>query len=326
MDQHKTILVSWFIIFKNYEKSSKISIFGLIDKRANEGIITDMKIFISGANGALGLEMQSLLRQENIKFLATDINQLDITDFRKTKEALFNYRPEVICHFAAISDVDFCEKNPGLAHRTNALSTLGLAIIAKELGAKLVYISTNFVFDGKSEKPYIEYSPTSPINEYGRTKLLGEGYVKDISDRFFIVRTSWLFGKSAKTFLSKFLAADNKPNSIDVICDQFASFTYVVDLAGALLSLMRSENYGIFHIVNNGVGSWLDFALEAKELLKFKTEIKAVKTEELGLAAPRPRFTPLESRHYEFLFNRSMCNWQEALTHFVKSISKKKSA
>ncbi len=285
-----------------------------------------MKIFVSGANGALGLEMQSLLRQENIKFLAADIKQLDIIDFRKTRETLLNYRPDVIYHFAAISDVDFCEKNPELAYRTNALSTLGLTVIAKELGARIVYVSTNFVFDGCSEKPYIEYSLTNPINVYGRTKLLGENYIKDSGNRFCIVRTSWLFGRKAKTFLSKFLISDKKPGSIDVICDQFASFTYVPDLASALLSLIRSENHGVFHIVNKGIGSWFDFALEAKELLKFKTEIKAVETEELGLAASRPRFTPLESTHYEFFFNKSMRTWQEALVHFVNSISKTKGA
>ena len=282
-----------------------------------------MKVFISGADGALGLELQSLLRREHINFLATDINQLDITDFKKTKTTLLNYRPDVILHFAAISDVDACEKNSDLAFRVNALGSLGLAIITKKIDAKILYISSNFIFDGNSEEPYREYSTPNPINEYGQTKLLGENYIKDICDRYFIVRTSWLFGGNSKTFISKFIISENKPSSINVICDQFASFTYIPDLAEALLLLVKSDNHGIFHIVNTGVGSWLDFILKAKEYMKFKTEIKPVKTEELNLAALRPTFAPLASKHFDFLFDKKMRTWEEALGEFIKSISKK---
>ena len=282
-----------------------------------------MKIFISGANGALGKSVQNLLRREKINFLSTDIEQLDITDFKKVNSSLLNYRPDIILHFAAMSDVDACEKNKDQAFRVNALGTLGLATIAKKIGAKILYVSTNFVFDGNSEQPYTEYSEPNPINEYGRTKLQGENYVKDICDRYFIVRTSCLFGKHSKTFISKFLVSENKPSSIDVICDQFASFTYIVDLAEAIFLLIKSENYGFFHIVNSGVGSWLDFVLKAKEIMKFKKEIKPIKTEELNLAAPRPRFTPLASKNLEFLFNINMRKWEEALAEFIKSIPNK---
>ena len=283
-----------------------------------------MKIFISGADGALGTAMQNLLRKEKVNFLAADIKQLDITDFKSANIALLNYRPDVILHFAALSDVDACEKNKDLAFRANALSSLGLAIIAKKLGAKILYVSTNFVFDGDSEQPYFEYSTPNPINEYGRTKLLGEYYMKDICEKYFIARTSWLFGENAKTFLSKFLVSTNKPSSIDVICDQFASFTYVLDLAEAIFLLIKSDNYGIFHIVNSGVGSWLDFALKARGLMKFKTEIMPTKTAELNLPARRPKFSPLASEHLEFLFNKNMRKWEEALAEFIKSIADKK--
>jgi len=280
-----------------------------------------MKVFISGAHGTLGTAMQNVLRAEHINLLATDINQLDIADFKRTNETLLNYRPDVILHFAAISNVDACEENKEHAFRVNTLGTLGLATIAKKIEAKMVYMSTNFVFDGASEEPCQEYSQPHPINEYGRTKLLGEKYVKDICDHCFIVRASWLFGKNSKTYIPKFLASVNKPASISVICDQFASFTYAVDLAEVIFLLIKSENYGTFHIVNKGVGSWLDFALKAKELMKFKTEINPIKTEELQLSAPRPRYSPLDSRNFEFLFNRTMRSWEDALAEFVKSLA-----
>jgi dTDP-4-dehydrorhamnose reductase len=284
-----------------------------------------VKVFISGASGALGTTMQYLLRREHINFLATDVNQLDIADFKKTNTALLNYRPDVILNFAAISDVDACEENSKQAFRVHALGSMGLATIARKIGAKILYTSTNFVFDGESEEPYTEYSEPHPINEYGRTKLLGERYIKDLCDRSFIVRTSWLFGMDSKTFLSRFLASKDKPAFIDVICDQFASFTYIPDLAEALFVLFKSEHYGTYHIVNSGIGCWLDFALKAKELMKFKTEIRSVKTEELHLAARRPRYTPLASTHYEYLFNQHIRTWESALADFIKSTTQKQS-
>jgi len=280
---------------------------------------------MSGASGALGTAMQNLLRRESINFLATDINQLDITDFKKTNTALLNYRPDVILNFAAMSDVDACEENSEQAFRVHALGSMGLATIASKIGAKILYTSTNFVFDGESEQPYTEYSEPHPINEYGRTKLLGEHYIKDLCDRSFIVRTSWLFGMDSKTFLSKFLASKDKSPFIDVICDQFASFTYIPDLVEALFVLLKSEHYGTYHIVNSGIGCWLDFALKAKELMNFKTEIRSVKTEELRLTARRPRYTPLTSTHYEFLFNQRMRTWERALADFIKLTTQKQS-
>ena len=193
----------------------------------------------------------------------------------------------------------------------------------KKLEAKMFYTSTNFVFDGNREEPYSEYSMPHPISEYGRTKLLGEHYVKDICERYFIARTSWLFGLNSKTFISQFLAAEKKPGSIDVICDQFASLTYIGHLAEAILRIIKSENYGTYHIVNRGVASWLDFVLRAKKIMRFRTTIRAIKTEELNLLAKRPRFSPLASYNYEFLFSCQMKTWEDALNDFIKILVRK---
>ena len=282
-----------------------------------------MKILITGAAGALGTDMQKLLHKHNIQFLATDIKQLDITDLKATNELLLNYRPTVMLHFAALSDVDRCEENTDLALRVNALSTLGLATIARKIDAKMLYVSTNFVFDGSGEQSYYEYSTPNPINHYGATKLLGEQYVRDICNRFFIVRTSWLFGHASKTFVSKFIVTAEKPASIHVICDQFASFTYTVDLAEAILMLIKTDNYGIYHLVNRDIGSWLDFALRAKDIMKFTTSLNPITTEELNLSARRPRYAPLGSRNYPYLFDRTMRNWQEALAAFIASLGQR---
>ena len=263
------------------------------------------------------------LRRTRASFLATDIKQLDITDFEQTNKVVSRYRPDAILHFAAVSDVDACETDRDNALRVNGLSTMGLALIAKRLRARLLYTSTNFVFSGAGEESYAEHSVPDPVNEYGRTKLIGERYVRDICERYFIVRTSWLFGRNAKTYLSKFLAADKKPASLNVICDQFGSLTYVEHLAEAILRIIKSENYGMYHIVNRGVASWLDFALRAKKIMRFRTTLRSVKTDELKLPAKRPRYAPLASHNYEFLFSCQMKPWEAGLNEYITLLLRK---
>jgi len=280
-----------------------------------------MRIFISGANGALGREMTIMLQREGIDFLATDARQLDITDFRKTHEVLVDYKPDAILHFAAVSDVDKCEEDPETALRVNGVSSLKIAVIANKLKAKLLYTSTNFVFDGNSEKPYREYDQPKPINTYGKSKLLGEKYIKDNCDRHFIVRTSWLFGIHSRNFISRFLNSNEKPGFLDAVCNRYASFTYTLDLAKALLLIIRSEKYGVFHVVNKGVGSFNDFLLKAKQIMKFNTKIKPIRAEKLTLLAERPRYAPLDSQNYEDLSKQQMRPWEDALADFVGSFS-----
>jgi len=280
-----------------------------------------MKIFISGAEGALGREMTAILQHEGIDFLPTDIKQLDITDFKRSHEVLFDYQPEAILHFAAVSDVDQCEEDPETALRVNALSSLKLGIMADKLKAKLLYTSTNFVFDGSSKKPYYEYDDPRPINTYGRTKLLGEKYIRSTCRRHFIVRTSWLFGVHSRNFISRFLNMSRKPARLDAVCNRFASFTYTLDLAQALLLIIQSEKYGVYHVVNRGVGSFSDFLLKAREIMKFNTEIRPVQAERLNLLAERPRFAPLASQNYEDLSGKEMKPWEDALADFVYNLS-----
>ena len=272
-----------------------------------------MKVFISGADGALGQEMKGVLRRSGIEYLATDMNELDITDFKETHKLIKDYCPDVILHFAAVSDVDLCEKDQETALRVNALGSLVLGVIAGAVDAKLVYTSTNFIFDGQSENPYIEESNPNPINTYGRTKMLGERYIRDTCSRHFIVRTSWLFGCYSKNFISRFLNSDDKPAVIEAVVDRFASFTYTLDLAEALLLVIESEEYGTYNIVNRSMGSFYDFLLKAKEIMDFKTEIKSIKFETLDLPAARPKYSPLISRKFESTFGHNMRPWEAAL-------------
>ena len=280
-----------------------------------------MKIFVSGARGALGREMTGLLTREGIEHFATDVDEVDVTKFRQTYAALLDYRPDVILHFAAVSDVDKCEEDPETALRVNALSSLSLGTIAKKINASILYTSTNFVFDGSDKAPYGENSSPNPINRYGKSKLLGEKYIRKSCPYHFIVRTSWLFGRYSRNFISRFLNSDTKPSSLKAVCDRRASFTYTVDLARALLAIIESDKYGIYHIVNRGEGSFMDFLLKAKELMGFKTDITPIKVADLNLPAPRPQYAPLSSHNYEGLCKDGMRNWPDALAEFVSSLS-----
>ena len=280
-----------------------------------------MKIFISGAAGALGQEMAGFLSNQEVEHLTTDIDDLDVTDFRKTHDMLVSYNPDVILHFAAKSDVDNCEEDPETALRVNALSSLGFGIIAHKINAKLLYTSTNFVFDGNSKNPYTEHGEPNPINTYGRTKLLGEKYILDTCARSYIVRTSWLFGKYSRNFISRFLNSENKPAALDAVFDRCASFTYTVDLAKALFQVIQSDRFGIFHIVNSGEGSFMDFLCRAKEIMKFQTEIRPIKAEDLDLPASRPLYSPLATHKYEDLTGQSVRDWRDALVEFCTTLA-----
>ena len=177
------------------------------------------------------------------------------------------------------------------------------------------------MFDGRDNTPYSENSTPNPINRYGKSKLLGETYIRESCPHHFIIRTSWLFGRYSRNFISRFLNSDAKPKSLNAVCDRCASFTYTVDLAKALLTIIESDRYGIYHVVNKGEGSFMDFLLKAKELMGFNTDIRSIKAADLNLPAPRPLYSPLSSHNYENVFEQTMRNWPDALAEFVRSLS-----
>lgn len=277
-----------------------------------------MKVFLTGSEGALGSEFSKSLVQHEV--LALKEAELDLTRFKTTVDAVTAFRPDIVCHLAAISDVDGCEKNKESAYQVNVIATYNVATAANLVGAKILYISTNYVFDGRQSDPYFEWDRPNPVNEYGRTKLLGEEVVRSLTHRYFIVRTSWLFGKNSKTFASRFVENREKPKEMRVITDQQGSFTYTKDLSALLTPLLETSYYGIYHLVNKGKASWFDFLTVAKKYLNFSTEIRQVKLAELSLSAQRPVDAELGSRCYEGIFGQTMRRWEEALLDFVKSI------
>jgi len=222
-----------------------------------------VRVVVTGSKGQLGTALVAALAGHEV--LELDLPECDIERAEEVARLLGEFGPEVVVHAAAYTDVDGCARDPDLALRVNALGTQNVALACQTCGAVLLYVSTNEVFPGDREEPYLEYDPPRPINPYGYSKWVGERYVEQLCRRFFIVRVSWLFG-GPRSFVTKILALSEIQPELAVVADEFGSPTYVRDLASALVRLLSSHRYGVYHLVNEGFCSRFEFAREILRL------------------------------------------------------------
>ena len=299
-----------------------------------------MKILITGGKGQLGTELDRILTKKggfigklgeeykNCEWMSFSSEDLDITDFEKAREIVEINRPDILINCAAFTDVDGCEKNSKKAMKVNALGAKNLATICGKLGTKIVHISTDYVFDGMSKEPYCEWDICNPRTVYGKSKLLGEQYVKEFSKKYFIIRTSWLYGSNGKNFLKTILNLDKIKNEISVVNDQFGSPTNVNDLAYHILFLAITENYGLYHCANEGSCSWFNFASKICEHSGLSCKIIPVSTEEYQKidfrVAKRPKNSTLSNLMLKALGLNKMPNWEKSLELFLSKYSSKK--
>lgn len=289
-----------------------------------------MKVLITGMSGMLGVDLYQTLR-EDYDVLGVDtrdfpappfppINKIDITDFKATKELFYRLAPHFVIHSAAYADVDGCEENPDRAYKVNALGTHNIALICQKLDIPLLYVSTDFVFRGDKETPYTEFDEPDPMNIYGKSKLAGENYLKSFLSRYFIVRTSWLYGKWGKNFVATILRSAREKSTLRVVDDQIGSPTYSKDLSQQIRKLVESELYGIYHITNSGRCSWHQFARKIVELAQIR-EVKVIPitSEELARHAPRPKFSVLDNYCLRLSLRNEMREWREALKDFLEN-------
>jgi dTDP-4-dehydrorhamnose reductase len=223
-----------------------------------------MRIAITGHKGQLGQELLRALQDEDI--LGLDIPEHDITDATGIAATIADFDPDIVVHSAALTNVDQCAKEPELALRVNGLGTRNVALACQRCGAVLVAVSTNEVFDGSLGRPYYEHESPNPINAYARSKLAGEMYARMFLSRFYIVRTAWLYGRSGNNFPNKIVQAADKYGQLRVVCDEISSPTFAPDLAQAIAALIRTEQYGIYHLTNEGACSRYEFARRILEL------------------------------------------------------------
>ena len=276
-----------------------------------------MKIMIIGSEGMLGHDLVDILSVDN-EVITTTIDTLDITDIKKTIETVKKNNPDVLIHAAAFTDVDGSESNPDLAFKVNALGTRNVAVACNEINCAMVYICTDYVFDGTNNTSYHEYDQTKPLGVYGKTKHTGEVYIRDILNKFYIVRTAWLYGYHGPNFVTTMLNLAKTTKNISVVNDQIGSPTYTVDLANAIALLIKRPSYGIYHVTNSESCSWYDFAKEIFNQTNIEVELKPVTTKEFPRPAPRPKFSVLENYNWKMEGYPKLRSYKAALTDYLK--------
>lgn len=283
-----------------------------------------MRILVTGVRGQLGYDVCRELQKRRIEFCGTSSQDMDITRAASVREKIFVYHPEAVIHCAAYTAVDRAEDEPELAFAVNEQGTHNVAESCKQISAKMIYISTDYVFSGSGIRAYEVGDITEPLNVYGRSKLAGELAVKETLKRYFIVRTSWVFGTNGNNFVGTMLRLSEMHNKVHVVDDQVGSPTYTVDLASLLCDMVQTEKYGVYHASNEGECSWAEFARAIYERAGRSTVVEPVKTENyIQTKARRPKNSRLGNQSLiDAGFSRLPC-WQEALFRYLLELNQK---
>lgn len=286
-----------------------------------------MKVLVTGYNGQLGFDVVKELNKRGILDVkGTTQQELDITDEIKVKTYIKEFNPDAIIHCAAYTAVDKAEVEDEKCYHVNALGTKYIAQIAKEINAKLVYISTDYVFDGNKDGIYEVNDETNPLSVYGKTKLEGENFVKEIMDNYFIVRISWVFGKNGNNFIKTMLRlADMGKKELNVVCDQLGSPTYTVDLASLLCDMIETNKYGTYHATNEGYCSWAEFAKLIFTKANKNVLVHEVTTDEylsfVTQQAKRPKNSKMSKKSLIDASFKLLPSFEDALERFLKEIN-----
>ena len=279
------------------------------------------KLIITGCNGQLGRAMNKELEGREYELVNTDVAELDITNLTEVIAYVEKEKPYAIVNCAAYTAVDACEVNVDLAHKINAIGPRNLAIAAEKFGAKLVHVSTDYVFGGDGDRPYTEFDAPAPKSMYGTTKLAGEEFVKSFSKHYFIVRTAWLYG-DGKNFLRTMLRLSESHDEITVVEDQLGSPTSAAELARAIVSLLPTENYGIYHGTCEGFCSWADFTEAIFKKTGKSTKVVRVSTAQYMEAHPesaaRPAYSVLDNYMLRLTGGYTFADWESALDEYLK--------
>lgn len=272
-------------------------------------------ILVTGSNGQLGFDVIRELKNRKIDCIGTIRSDFDLTNYEDTEKFILKIKPECIIHCAAYTNVNKAEDEKELCYKVNVDGTENIAKVCRKLNAKMIYISTDYVFDGRKDGQYEVNDTPNPLSVYGKSKYEGELKVKENLDEYFIVRTSWVFGSHGNNFVKTMLKLGKEKESIDVVCDQIGSPTYTVDLARLLCDMVLSDKYGIYHASNEGFCSWAEFAEEIMKQADLKCKINYIKSNEYKSKVVRP----LDSR----LSKKSiMKNGFKLLPEWICSIDK----
>ncbi len=279
-----------------------------------------MKILVTGYSGQLGYDVVKELKKRNIDCIGTTRKDFSLTDTVTMKDFILNYQPDAVIHCAAYTAVDKAEDEEELCRSVNTDATRELAKICKQIDAKMMYISTDYVFPGDGTDFYEVNDAKQPQNVYGQTKFDGELAVQEILEKYFIVRISWVFGINGKNFIKTMLNLAKTHDKLTVVDDQIGSPTYTADLAKLLCDMVITDKYGIYHATNEGICSWYEFACEIFKQANVKLEVTPVPSTAFPTKAKRPHNSRLSKKSLDKAgFNR-LSTWQDALSRYLKLI------
>lgn len=279
-----------------------------------------MKVLVTGVKGQLGYDVCKVLEARGVEHRGVDIDDFDVTDAAATRAYITAYRPDAVIHCSAWTAVDKAEDEPDKVRAVNGDGPRNIAEACRAVGAKLLYISTDYVFPGTGERAYEPDDPTGPLGVYGATKLAGEQAVRETLDRWFIVRISWVFGKNGNNFVKTMLRLAETRSELNVVRDQIGSPTYTADLAPLLCDMIATERYGVYHATNEGFCSWAEFAQEIFRLSGKPVTVHPIPTSEYPTRAARPLNSRMSKDKLEQMGFTRLPPWQDALARYLREI------
>lgn len=281
-----------------------------------------MKVLVTGVKGQLGYDVVNELEKRGIEAVGVDIEEMDITDSTSVNKVIIEAAPDAVIHCAAYTAVDAAEDHVEVCRKVNAEGTQNIANVCKELDIKMIYISTDYVFDGKGTRPWEPDDERHPLNVYGLTKYEGELAVQNTLDKFFIVRIAWVFGVNGGNFIKTMLKLAETRDRLTVVNDQYGSPTYTYDLASLLVDMVQTDKYGIYHATNEGICTWYEFACEIFRQAGVPMEVVPVSAEEYKAKAPRPENSRMSKDKLEQNGFERLPSWQDALKRYLAIIRK----
>lgn len=280
-----------------------------------------MKVLVTGAKGQLGTDLMNELEKRGIESVGVDVQEMDITDGEACMRVISESKADAVIHCAAYTAVDAAEDNVDLCRRINGEGTRNVALACQATGAKMMYISTDYVFDGQGTRPWEPDDARSPLNVYGQTKYEGELAVEELVEKFFTVRIAWVFGVAGKNFIKTMIRLGKERGAVSVVDDQVGSPTYTYDLARLLVDMIQTERYGRYHATNEGFCSWYEFACEIfRQAGMNEVKVTPVSSDQFPVKAVRPANSRMSKEKLTENGFELLPTWQDALGRFLKEI------
>lgn len=279
-----------------------------------------MKVLVTGVKGQLGFDVMNELKKRGLEAVGADIEEMDITDAESVNRFIMAAKPDAVIHCAAYTAVDAAEENEDICRRVNADGTRNIAKVCKELDCKMIYISTDYVFDGQGSRPWEPDEERHPLNVYGQTKYEGELAVQELLEKYFIVRIAWVFGVNGKNFVKTMLNLAQTHDTLTVVNDQYGSPTYTYDLARLLVDMVQTDKYGIYHATNEGICTWYEFACEIFKQANVAVKVFPVSAAEYRAKAKRPENSRMSKEKLTENGFERLPSWQDALGRYLAVI------